>query len=89
MINLFPARESLVGDIPAGDGKIVNLFYSVCFWVDRSLLRGNRHGLQICRDFFKLLYINYHSMFKTSQIIVIVFKPVFNPHRFMTISRKS
>ncbi len=26
---LFPAKESLVGDIPAGDGKIVNLFYSV------------------------------------------------------------
>ncbi len=23
---LFPARESLVSDIPAGDGKIVNLF---------------------------------------------------------------
>ncbi len=26
---MFPARESLVSDIPAGDGKIVNLFYSV------------------------------------------------------------
>jgi hypothetical protein len=26
IINLFPARESLVGDIPAGDGKIANLF---------------------------------------------------------------
>ncbi len=24
-----PARESLVSDIPAGDGKIANLFYSV------------------------------------------------------------
>ncbi len=24
-------RESLVGDIPAGDGKIANLFYSVPF----------------------------------------------------------
>ncbi len=23
---LFPARESLFSDIPAGDGKIVNLF---------------------------------------------------------------
>jgi hypothetical protein len=29
MISLFPARESLVRDIPAGDGKIDNLFYSV------------------------------------------------------------
>jgi hypothetical protein len=28
MIKLFPARESLVSDIPAGDGKIGNIFYS-------------------------------------------------------------
>jgi hypothetical protein len=27
--SLFPPRESLVSVIPAGDGKIVNLFYSV------------------------------------------------------------
>ncbi len=26
---IFPPRESLVSDIPAGDGKIVKLFYSV------------------------------------------------------------
>jgi hypothetical protein len=26
ILKLFPARESLVGDIPAGDGKIANLF---------------------------------------------------------------
>jgi hypothetical protein len=26
---LFPARDSLVSDIPAGDRKIANLFYSV------------------------------------------------------------
>jgi hypothetical protein len=26
---LFPARESLVSDIPAGDGKTTNFFYSV------------------------------------------------------------
>ncbi len=26
---LFPTRKSLVSDIPAGDGKISNLFYSV------------------------------------------------------------
>ncbi len=29
IIQLFPARESLISDIPAGDGKIANLFYSV------------------------------------------------------------
>ncbi len=26
---VFPSRESLVSDIPAGDGKIMKLFYSV------------------------------------------------------------
>jgi hypothetical protein len=29
MRKLFPARESLVSDIPAVDGKTVNFFYSV------------------------------------------------------------
>jgi|688.fasta_scaffold617616_1 hypothetical protein len=31
IIKLFPARESLVSEmkIPAGDGKMANLFYSV------------------------------------------------------------
>ncbi len=29
IIKLFPARESLVSDIPAGDGKSAILFYSV------------------------------------------------------------
>jgi hypothetical protein len=30
IIKLFPSRERLVSDIPAGDGKIVNLFFTVC-----------------------------------------------------------
>ncbi len=29
LITIFPARESLVSYIPAGDGKIANLFYNV------------------------------------------------------------
>jgi hypothetical protein len=29
IIKLIPTRESLVSNIPAGDEKIVNLFYSV------------------------------------------------------------
>jgi hypothetical protein len=29
LITVFPARDSLVRDIPSGDGKIANLFYSV------------------------------------------------------------
>jgi len=30
MGQLFPAREILVGDIPAGDGNPPNFFFSVC-----------------------------------------------------------
>ncbi len=30
IIILFPARESLVSDIAAGDGKLANLFFTVC-----------------------------------------------------------
>jgi hypothetical protein len=29
IIKFFPARENLASDIPVGDGKIANLFYSV------------------------------------------------------------
>jgi hypothetical protein len=29
IIKLFLSRESLISDIPAGDGKMANLFYSV------------------------------------------------------------
>jgi hypothetical protein len=30
MTLLFPPRESLVSDIPAGDGNIEKLFYGIC-----------------------------------------------------------
>jgi len=36
---LFPARESLVSDIPAGDGNTLNLFYSVQLSVYKLFLR--------------------------------------------------
>jgi hypothetical protein len=41
IIKLFPARESLVSDIPAGDGKIANFFYSA----------GTRYGKQFYNTF--------------------------------------
>jgi hypothetical protein len=34
---LFPASEILVSDIPAGDGKIANLFYNVEIRAQRIL----------------------------------------------------
>jgi hypothetical protein len=40
-MNFFPARVSMVSDIPAGDGKIANLFYSVC--VQSLVLALNRY----------------------------------------------
>ncbi len=45
-IKLFPSRESLVNDIPAGDGKTANLFYSVRA-IKTATLR--RLGLSIIR----------------------------------------
>ncbi len=42
IIKLFPGRESLVSDIPAGDGKIDNLFYSVREVKSYSLVRRLR-----------------------------------------------
>jgi hypothetical protein len=38
IFKLFPASESLVGDIPTGDGKIVNLFLQ-CTYLPASLPR--------------------------------------------------
>ncbi len=40
---IFPARFSLVSDIPAGDGKIANLFYCVIMKRgDKNIFGGNR-----------------------------------------------
>ncbi len=38
MTSLFPARESLVSDIAAGDGNIVKLFNGVVMTIDPSFL---------------------------------------------------
>ncbi len=41
IIKLFPTRESLVSDIPAGDGKNDILFYSVLYrWPPRDCCRA-------------------------------------------------
>jgi hypothetical protein len=37
-----PSRESLVSDIPAGDGKMANLFYSVT--IGRSMMGREKGG---------------------------------------------
>ncbi len=39
IIKLFPLRDSLVSDIPAGDGNVSNLFYGV--WPVTGLEKGN------------------------------------------------
>ncbi len=41
---LFPAGESLVSDIPDGDGKIDNLFLQC------RVHAGQLHGYVICRE---------------------------------------
>jgi hypothetical protein len=48
IIKFFPARESLVSDIPAGEGKTVNIFYSVdglCFNVAGCIAPGKTFTL--------------------------------------------
>jgi hypothetical protein len=52
---LFPAKESLVSDIPAGDGKTANLFYSVdggWYFIRWLALRNemlfNQHAMAQC-----------------------------------------
>jgi hypothetical protein len=43
MTSLFPPRESLVSDIPAGDGNIKKLFYcKTCFLRESKHLRVNQ-----------------------------------------------
>ncbi len=48
-IQLFPPRESLVSDIPAGDRKIGNLFYSVSVLVKRFPC-GTSYGSETCGE---------------------------------------
>jgi hypothetical protein len=36
MTSLFPPRDSLVSDIPAGDGNIKKLFFTVCIHFDKQ-----------------------------------------------------
>ncbi len=42
---IIPARESLVSDIPAGDGKTDNFFYSLVFFVGQGLYEKLEHKL--------------------------------------------
>jgi hypothetical protein len=37
IITIFPARKTVVSDIPAGDAKTANLFYSAAFVCEQSL----------------------------------------------------
>jgi hypothetical protein len=60
-------RESLVSDIPAGDGKIINLFYSVLMRV--SFYWGK--NLQTVLLFVNFLYKDKPSFEHTVLITVI------------------
>ncbi len=52
----FPARESLVSDIPAGDGKISELFYSISIASFGRCLHGYTFHVRLVLNFF-FLYI--------------------------------
>ncbi len=51
ILKLFSARESLVSDIPAGDGKTGNLFYSVIYF-GRLKLVVNKQNKNTCVSLF-------------------------------------
>ncbi len=56
MTSLFPARESLVSDIPAGDGNIAKLFYGV-----PSLLMEQTRQYDWVLDIFDVVFCFTHS----------------------------
>jgi hypothetical protein len=49
IIKFFPSRESLISDIPAGDGKIVNLFYSAGW----EVIRAKGRKVHCYKDYLK------------------------------------
>jgi hypothetical protein len=62
LIQLFPARESLVGDIPAGDGKMAKLFfYSACA---DGVVYGTKHGVahNVLYTMYWRCEIQYHAL---------------------------
>ncbi len=63
-IKLFLARDSLVSDIPAGDGKNDNLFYSVCeLYVTRSVYQIHKNE----RRFDKMLHFTLFQYFRSQK----------------------
>jgi hypothetical protein len=44
---LFPPRGSLVSDIPAGDGKLVNLFFTVWRTVNKLYCRAKSSVISV------------------------------------------
>ncbi len=69
-IKLLPGRESLVSDIPAGDGKIDNLFYSVREVMSYSLvhrLRPHCPGESSCSP----PYLQEHQLVKNLSFIFL------------------
>jgi hypothetical protein len=73
IIRLFPARESLVSDIPARDGKIGNLFYSVLY-----VLLSSMHLLVLFRAAFVFDEGNNLGVSGKGQDFA-TFKSFFNP----------
>jgi hypothetical protein len=55
IIKLFPARESLVSDIPAGDGKIVNLVLQCTqYFFKKALVISFRRNNEMFTSFAKI-----------------------------------
>jgi hypothetical protein len=85
IIKLFPPRESLVSDIPAGDGNITNLFYSVQYLADSDFSRWNlsvlmsvrcsfisllRRFILLTRDCFSLSILSSNTFIKIRRLFL-------------------
>ncbi len=69
MILLVPAREISVSDIPAGDGKIINLFYSVAAL--RRYDKNRRYQMQGGKNWILPKEINANRFFWDSHWLEI------------------
>jgi hypothetical protein len=61
MTSLFPPRESLVSDIPAGDGNIEKLFYSIT--VIRNCWKVVHHELVVYQNYSSILIATKDKQF--------------------------
>ncbi len=88
IIKLFEARESLVSDIPAGDGKNYNLFFSVSSTLHTTAFKTEIRLFKIFLNEKSLLMILFLQKTKYSQMKQF-FKNYYITFRVVSSERKN